>query len=46
VFNEKSVLLKIPPFLGWDSLRTKNLIYTSAFEAVWMFAWGFGFFDA
>ena len=38
--------LKTPPFLGWDNLSAKNLIYSSAFEALWMFAWGFGFFDS
>ena len=32
------------PFLGMSSLSAGNLIYASAFEAIWMFAWGFGFF--
>jgi hypothetical protein len=32
------------PFLGMDRLSANNLLYASAFEAVWMFAWGLGFF--
>lgn len=32
------------PFLGISSLSPSNLIYASAVEAIWMFAWGFGFF--
>jgi len=33
-----------PPFLGRVSLSAGNLIYVSAFEAIWMFTWGLGFF--
>ena len=36
--------LKTPAPLGRDNLSAKNLIYVSAFEAAWMFAWGFGIF--
>ena len=32
------------PFLDKERLSANNLIYASAFEAVWMFAWGFGIF--
>jgi len=32
------------PLLGIGSLSASNLIYASAFEAAWMFAWGLGFF--
>lgn len=33
-----------PPFLGMERLSANNLIYSSAFEAIWMLAWGLGFF--
>ena len=36
--------LSSEPTLGMNRLSPSNLIYASAFEAVWMFAWGFGFF--
>ena len=32
------------PFLGMDRLSANNLIYASAFEAVWMLGWGLGLF--
>ena len=32
------------PFLGMERLSANNLIYSSAFEAIWMLAWGLGFF--
>lgn len=35
-----------PPLLNNEKLSPLNLIYTSAFNAVWMFAWGLGFFDS
>jgi hypothetical protein len=35
---------KTSPFLGLNSLSSGNLIWSSAIEAIWMFAWGFGFF--
>jgi hypothetical protein len=31
-----------PPFFGMSSLSAGNLIYASAFEAIWMLAWGLG----
>lgn len=34
------------PFLNVERLTSLNLIYTSAFNAVWMFAWGLGFFGS
>ncbi len=36
--------INTPAFLGLHFLSANNLIYSSAFEAVWMFAWGFGLF--
>ena len=33
-----------PDVLGFNRLSASNLIYASAFEAIWMFAWGLGFF--
>lgn len=32
------------PFLGMQRLSSVNLIYSSAFEAIWMASWGLGFF--
>ena len=32
------------PFLGMERLSANSLIYSSAFEAIWMLAWGLGFF--
>ena len=32
-------------YIGY-SHKVNNLIYSSAFDAVWMFAWGFGFFGS
>ncbi len=32
------------PFLGMERLSANNLIYSSAFEAIWMLTWGLGFF--
>ena len=31
------------PFLGMERLSANNLIYSSAFEAIWMLAWGLGY---
>jgi hypothetical protein len=35
-----------PPFLEIENLSANNLIYSSAFEAIWMLAWGLGFFGS
>ena len=32
-------------YIGY-SHKVNNLIYSSAFNAVWMFAWGFGLFGS
>tara|TARA_B100001971_G_scaffold154892_1_gene144292 strand:- start:568 stop:834 length:267 start_codon:yes stop_codon:yes gene_type:complete len=32
-------------YIGY-SHKVNNLIYSSAFDAVWMFAWGFGLFGS
>lgn len=36
--------INTPPFLDNERLSANNLIYASAFEAIWMFAWGIGLF--
>lgn len=36
--------MKSPAFLDMDTLSPGNLIYSSAFEAIWMFSWGLGLF--
>tara|TARA_B110000908_G_scaffold167621_1_gene220896 strand:- start:1774 stop:2055 length:282 start_codon:yes stop_codon:yes gene_type:complete len=33
-----------PPSLGMERLTANNLMYSSAFEAIWMLSWGLGFF--
>jgi len=33
------------PAFGNENLTAQNLIYASAFEAVWMLTWAFGVFD-
>ena len=36
--------LNTEPAFGNERLSAANLIYASAFEAVWMLLWGFGLF--
>ncbi len=40
----KHKLAGTSPFLGMEQLSANNLRYSSAFEAIWMLAWGSGFF--
>ncbi|MDQ3193143.1 MAG: hypothetical protein M3Q58_16285 [Bacteroidota bacterium] len=42
----KHNVINTEPPLGIESLSAKNLIYTSAFNTLWMFAWGLGLFGS
>jgi len=40
----KHKLINTKPFLDFENLSANNLIWASSVQAIWMFAWGFGFF--